>query len=65
MSWTQGIQPREELPENFVQFFEKKYLEMFGEVAQVQYITWDACDPEQECIVDFGTEHSIRIKSWQ
>lgn len=40
MSWDQGIQLRKDLPVNFIRMAEIKYYDMFGEHANLQYITW-------------------------
>lgn len=61
MSWTQGVTPSEELPKTIVEYLESQYLQKFGEIGTLQYITW--FEPNAtEFIADFGTEHSLRVR---
>lgn len=60
MSWDQGIQLREDLPEKFVQFLEDKYFEMFSERGRLNYITWFGMD--SECFADFYPGHSLKLE---
>lgn len=55
MSWTQGIQPREELPEWFVKWADERA------DAHLEYITWFGGD-ENIVYLDFGPDNdSIRL----
>lgn len=59
MSWTQGIQLREELPQKFIDFCESMYARTYNEKGHLEYITW--FDFEDWCFADFGNEKSLKI----
>ncbi len=61
MSWTQGIQIREDLPQAWIDFFEAKALQEFEEPRKVEYITWFAED-ESRLIADYGDGFNISFR---
>lgn len=54
MSWTQGIQPREDLPDAFVKWADSK-----KPGAELQYITW--FDFDRDCILDYGDAGALKL----
>lgn len=54
MSWTQGIQVREELPPKFLTWADQQ---MDG--APLQYITWFGFD--REIFLDYGEAGSLKL----
>lgn len=54
MSWTQGVQPREDLPSAFLRFADSRGL------GPVEYITWDATRPDV-VFLDYGERGSLRL----
>lgn len=54
MSWDQGVQLREDLPEGFVKWADSK---MDG--AELQYITWFGLG--EEVYLDYGDAGSLKL----
>jgi hypothetical protein len=60
MSWDQGIQTREDLPEAFIRIMEALFERKFNKPGYLQYITWFGVHPEV-LYVDFGTNESLEL----
>lgn len=59
MSWTQGVQPREDLPEKFIKLMENEFEKRFGYHKDLAYITWFGLG--EEVHIDFDDENALTL----
>ena len=60
MTWSQGIQPREECKDHLIGILEDLHETLSGERAQFEYLTWFLPD-QSDMIAVFDNGRSIRL----
>lgn len=60
MSWTQGIWPREEIPNGIVEKLEAQCAERTGGADRLEYITWHEID-RSDAIAIFESGRGFKV----
>lgn len=61
MSWDQGVQSRDDLPQSLIDRFEEAYRKHTGEESALEYLTWFGVRPT-EIVAHYASNRGFLFK---